>query len=144
MTNADWEHAFHELLKSNLINVPPNYYEDKLHFSDPDTLTALFSKMEENNLQMIHNQQEQEQAYEALLSKENKVRTRAEVDYDDQNKTRLDLIRKIESSKLVLSSLMKKTTDGQLYEPVAGQTNAKGQPKMISVDFEGLLKKLRK
>ena len=56
MTEADWEHAFHELLKSHLINVPVDYYEDKLHFSDPDALTELFTKMEENNLQMIHDQ----------------------------------------------------------------------------------------
>ena len=45
---------------------------------------------------------------------------------------------------MVLSTLKKTKTDGLIYEPVAGVTDAKGQPKMIPVDFEGMLLKLRK
>ena len=54
MTEQDWEHAFHELLRSHLINVPDDYYTDKLHFSDPSHLTELFEKMSESCTKMIH------------------------------------------------------------------------------------------
>ena len=143
MTDADWEHAFYQLLDAHLINVPPNYYEDQLYFTDTDVLKQMFAKMEEQNLNMIHHQQEQEQAYEGLLQREQKSRAEKQLDYEERHKALLDLIRKIETSKTVLSTLKKKTTDGFIFEPVAGETDAKGQPKLQPVDFNNLLAKLR-
>ena len=54
MTPADWEYAFKTLLDLHLIRVPNDYYDEKLYFKDPDELTKKFSKLEDENLQMIH------------------------------------------------------------------------------------------
>jgi len=63
--------------------------------------------------------------------------------FDEQNKTRIELKTKIDISRAILSSLHRKTTDGFIYEPVAGETTAKGLPKLVPVDFNSLLGKLR-
>ena len=39
--------------------------------------------------------------------------------------------------------LQKKTTDGFIYEHVAGETDAKGKPKFMQVDYTALLDKMR-
>ena len=70
MTEADWEHGFEELMKSNLIDVPKDYYADVLFFTDHNRLTDMFTDMETENLQMIQEQQEAEQAYDTLLQRE--------------------------------------------------------------------------
>ena len=63
--------------------------------------------------------------------------------FDEQNKTRVELKTKIDISRSILSSLHRKTTDGFIYEPVAGETTAKGLPKLVPVDFNKLLSQMR-
>jgi len=38
--------------------VPDDYYVDKLYFNNPDDLKEIFLKTEDDNLKMIHDQQE--------------------------------------------------------------------------------------
>lgn len=68
--------------------------------------------------------------YEALLIKEKVVRAQKQKDYDEQAKSHQSLKTKIEISRAILSSLTRKNTDGMILEPVANETDAKGNPKM--------------
>ena len=45
-----WEKVFELLLRHNLIEVPPDYYNEQLPFRDPNQLEKIFTKLEENNL----------------------------------------------------------------------------------------------
>ena len=46
----------------DLIEVPDNYYNDRLYFSNPDEIKQFFEKLEEDNLSKIHQAQEQAEA----------------------------------------------------------------------------------
>lgn len=63
--------------------------------------------------------------------------------FDEQNKSKIELKYKIGLSFALLSKLNKKTTDGYVYENVAGEKTAKGEQKVIPVDFNSLLNKFR-
>lgn len=54
----------------HLIDVPEDFYKEKLFFKDPDDLKQIFSKLEEENLSKIHEQQELTQALEILAHRE--------------------------------------------------------------------------
>ena len=54
----------------HLIDVPGDYYKEKLYFKDPEDLKQIFSKLEEENLSKIHEQQELTQALEVLAARE--------------------------------------------------------------------------
>jgi len=54
MQPQDWEMAFNTLLDLHLIEVTSDYYSDKLYFTNTKVITALFNKLELDNLQMIH------------------------------------------------------------------------------------------
>lgn len=54
MTEKDWEQKFELLLKNDLIEVPDNYYNENLYFSDPHELNEIFTILEEKNLYLIH------------------------------------------------------------------------------------------
>ena len=112
-------------------------------------LKELFNKLELDNLQMIHQQQELEQSYEDLLGLEAKKKLELTQLYDEQNKTRVELKAKIDISQSILTSLRKKTTDGFIYEAGAVDVSnsgvpQKGQPKLVPVDFAALLSKIRR
>ena len=51
----------------SLIDVSDDYYIDELFFTNPNELNQIFSKLEEDNLSKIHEQQEMAQAYETLV-----------------------------------------------------------------------------
>ena len=91
MTMADWELAFKKLLQLHLISVPSDFYEDELPFSDTNELTEKFQKQEEENLRKIHDQQTKEEMYEKTLIQEQQSKDRKERNYNEQNKTRLEL-----------------------------------------------------
>ena len=53
-------------MELSLIDVPENFYEDALYFTNPDDLKGIFDKLEDENLSKIHEQQELASAYEVL------------------------------------------------------------------------------
>ena len=57
--DEEWEYRFNQLMDLNLIDVPDNYYDDRLFFSNPDEIKQFFDKLEEDNLSKIHQAQEQ-------------------------------------------------------------------------------------
>ncbi len=104
----EWEFRFKQLLGLNLIDVPDDYFEDKLFFKDPDTLKDMFEKLEEDNLSMIHNQQNQEQNYEKLLITQKNNEEQKQKIFDEQDKTRIDLQIKINQAYGLFAALKKK------------------------------------
>ena len=54
MAERDWEAKFELLMKNDLIDLPENFYEETLHFSDPNELNEIFTILEEKNLYLIH------------------------------------------------------------------------------------------
>jgi len=52
------------MLDEYLIVVPEDFYEEELFFKDPNDLEKIFGNLEEENLFLIHNRQETEQALE--------------------------------------------------------------------------------
>lgn len=53
MNDKYWEERFEYLLKQDLINVPKDYYDEKILFDDPEQLMEVFSYLEEQNLKNI-------------------------------------------------------------------------------------------
>lgn len=41
-------------MNEDLINLPDDYFEEKLFFSDPNELNDIFTALEEKNLYYIH------------------------------------------------------------------------------------------
>lgn len=60
MTDKDWEAKFEMLFKEDLIDLPEDYFEEELFYSDPNDLNNIFSELEEKNLYLIHMSQEVE------------------------------------------------------------------------------------
>lgn len=53
-SELDW--VFDELFNDFLIEIPPDFYDEDVGFNnDPEELTKIFLKLEEDNLTMIHN-----------------------------------------------------------------------------------------
>lgn len=128
--NHEWEHRFDQLMELRLIEVPENFFDEKLFFNNPEDLKAIFAKLEEENLSFIHLQQEQAQMFEVLAQREASLRHTLENNFNEQDATRLDLRRKIDISRSILSSLRKKTTNQMHYEPVqAGVPSTKDNKK---------------
>ena len=87
--------------------MPADFYKDELYFRDPEDLKEIFHKLEENNLKMIHEQQEQAENYEILLEREHLMRASLERDRDEHNKAKLELLAKIEIAQNILQILKK-------------------------------------
>ena len=148
MKDEDWEKAFEGLLKLHLIEVPSDYYADQLYFTNTKVLKDLFKKLELDNLQMIHQQQDQEESYDTLLAKEQQVHQNMERNFQEQHKAKVELDNKIEISKAYLQTLRKKTSDGfTIYETDSKEmmSTKKGQQaKVVPVDFNRVLGDLRR
>lgn len=64
MNDQDWDRKFEQLMNEDLINLPENYFDEELKFSDPNELNEIFTLLEEKNLYFIHMSQDLEQAIE--------------------------------------------------------------------------------
>ncbi len=54
LVTADLDKRFDELLELNLIEMPEEYYEEKVYFESTEALNELFTKLEEENLAKIN------------------------------------------------------------------------------------------
>jgi len=64
MTDKDWEAKFEMLFKEDLIDLPEDFFDEELFYTDPNDLNNIFSELEEKNLYLIHMSQEVEQSLE--------------------------------------------------------------------------------
>ena len=60
-----------------MIDVPEDYYDEKILFSEPDELMEIFQSLEERNLEIIKKLQESESTLEARKHQE--IRTQSEI-----------------------------------------------------------------
>jgi predicted thioredoxin/glutaredoxin len=60
MTDKDWEAKFEMLFKEDLIDLPEDFFDEELFYTDPNDLNNIFSELEEKNLYLIHMSQEVE------------------------------------------------------------------------------------
>lgn len=54
MTDKDWENKFEMLFNEDLIDLPDDFFDEQLYYSDPNELSNIFSELEEKNLYLIH------------------------------------------------------------------------------------------
>ena len=66
MNDKDWDLKFEQLWEEDLIDIPEDYFNERLFYSDPNELSDVFSDLEEKNLYLIHQSQEVEQSLETL------------------------------------------------------------------------------
>ncbi len=52
-------------MNEDLIELPEDYFDEELKFSDPNELNDIFTILEEKNLYFIHMSQELEQSIES-------------------------------------------------------------------------------
>ena len=60
---------FEQLLELDLVELPDDYYDDKLFFDNPDDLEEKYNQLEQDNLFYISRIQEQEQYLEDARDK---------------------------------------------------------------------------
>lgn len=104
-------------MELHLIDVPEDFYKEKLFFNDPEDLKKIFSRLEEENLAKIHEQQELTQALEILAQREFQSGEELKKEYNEQNKTKMELVAKIDISKSILHSIKLKTMEAMSYKP---------------------------
>ena len=66
MSERDWEAKFEFLLGEDLVELPEDFFDEDLFFTNPHDLNNIFSELEEKNLYLIHMSQEVEQSLETL------------------------------------------------------------------------------
>lgn len=64
MTDKDWEAKFEMLFREDLIELPEDFFDEELFYTDPNDLNNIFGELEEKNLYLIHMSQEVEQSLE--------------------------------------------------------------------------------
>ena len=60
MTEKDWDMMFEILMNEDLIDLPEDYFNEELLYTDPNELNEIFTQLEEKNLYLIHMSQELE------------------------------------------------------------------------------------
>ncbi len=78
LVTADLDKRFDELLELNLIEMPEEYYEEKVYFESTEALNELFTKLEEENLAKINKIQEVDESYEKAEAEYNLVKKNKE------------------------------------------------------------------
>ena len=66
MTDKNWEEKFQQLMEEDLIDLPEDYFDEELYYTDPNELSEIFTDLEEKNLYLIHMSQDVEQSLEKL------------------------------------------------------------------------------
>lgn len=54
MNDRDWDFKFEQLWQEDLIDLPDDYFTERLFYSNPNELSDVFSDLEEKNLYLIH------------------------------------------------------------------------------------------
>ena len=65
MSDQFWSDMFEKRLKQDLIDVPDDFYEEKIMFEDADDLMVVFKDLEDKNLTKILKTQETESQLES-------------------------------------------------------------------------------
>ena len=71
MNDRDWETKFEQLWNEDMIELPEEFFFEKIYYTNPNELSDVLSDLEEKNLYLIHKSQEVEQSLETLKQRYN-------------------------------------------------------------------------
>lgn len=54
MTDKDWDLKFEQLFAEELIDLPEDFFDEELYYSNTNELSDIFTDLEEKNLYLIH------------------------------------------------------------------------------------------
>ena len=145
MTQAEWEAKFDQLLAEDLIDVPEDYYEEQIQFTDPSDLSKIFSDLEERNLFLIHNRQEAEQSLEELKNEQELLQKKLGKEAEIHMQSKKELEDNIMESKRQLAEIRKRS---QLTSELGKTTKTIGGINIDEmeqeIDVDEILQQMRK
>lgn len=109
MTDSDWDRKFEQLMVEDLIDLPEDFFDEELRFSDPNELNDIFTILEEKNLYFIHMSQELEQAIEGQSQQFEELQTKLGGDMTLHSKNKKHLVEQISDAEKNLNDLKKKS-----------------------------------
>jgi hypothetical protein len=54
MNDKDWDTKFEQLFLEELIDIPEDFFDEELYYSNTNELSDIFTDLEEKNLYLIH------------------------------------------------------------------------------------------
>jgi hypothetical protein len=54
MNDKDWDTKFEMLFSEELIDLPEDFFDEELYYSNTNELSDIFTDLEEKNLYLIH------------------------------------------------------------------------------------------
>lgn len=109
MTDKDWEKRFEQLLKEDLIDVPEDFYDEKILFEEPEQLMQIFTNLEEKNLDIIKKSQDTEQTLEIKKQQEERTKLQIGGEIAIQEAAKHDLEQQIAQAEITLKDLEKQS-----------------------------------
>lgn len=91
MNDKYWNDRFESLLGQDLIDVPKDYYDEKILFEDQSQLMEVFSYLEEQNLKNIQSAQDIEQDLDKEKALEIRIHQEIGGEIDTQQAVKKDL-----------------------------------------------------
>lgn len=142
---ADLEAKFDQLLGEDLIDVPEDYYEEAIQFTDPSDLSKIFSDLEERNLFLIHNRQEAEQSLEELKNEQHKLHKKLGKEVEIHLQSKKELEDHIMESRRQLAEIRKRSQlTAELSKPTKTVGGLNIEEMEHEIDVDEILQQLRR
>lgn len=142
---ADLEAKFDQLLAEDLIDVPEDYYEEAIQFTDPSDLSKIFSDLEERNLFLIHNRQEAEQSLEELKNEQHKLHKKLGKEVEIHLQSKKELEDHIMESRRQLAEIRKRSQlTAELSKPTKTVGGLNIEEMEHEIDVDEILQQLRR
>lgn len=124
ITPQEFGLIFDALFDEFLIETPPDFFDEDVGFNnDPEELTKIFLKLEEDNLTMIHNAQDEQQTLDSQKQEHEDLKKHYGREILQHENTLADLRQRIFINNLTLQKLQKqKETQGVKPAPVKPKT----------------------
>lgn len=109
MTDSDWDRKFEQLMAEDLIDLPEDFFDEELIFSEANELNDIFTILEEKNLYFIHMSQELEQAIEVQRQQFGYLQSKLGKEMSVHSKNKKNLVEQIGDAEKSLNDLKKKS-----------------------------------
>lgn len=138
MNDKDWDLKFEQLWEEDLIDIPEDYFNERLFYSDPNELSDVFSDLEEKNLYLIHQSQEVEQSLETLKQQYENMKKDLGNQMRNNENDKMELDDKISEAKKNLNDLKRRNQ----INTISTQGGNDKDKDETEVNIEELLKDL--
>ena len=126
MTDKDWDSKFEMLFREDLVELPEDFFDEELFFTDPNELNNIFSELEEKNLYLIHMSQEVEHSLENQKQLFAMLQEKLGKEKDVHEKNKRNLEDQIAESEKNLYELKKRSSVVTISNTQAEKDRAKG------------------